>query len=577
MSEDNTKRVGRTDDEVSNATTIVKEYTTPLHKPIDPDINLFDFLAQRAQRDPDGSMVCYKDADGAWQTFSATEFRDKVIQIAKGLIGWGARPGESIAIIAHTRWEWVALDLAIMAIGCVTVPVYETNSPSQIRTVFNDSSVVLAFAEDDGQRDKVESISNDVASLRATYVIESDAVDAIIAFGAHVGDDEFEKRRKAAHGDTLATIIYTSGSTGTPKGIEISHRNMAAECMHALQYMPRAIDIPDRRLLLFLPMSHVFARFMTIVAFAGTLTLGLSSNMKTIIKDFESFGPTLLLAVPRVFEKVYNAASQRAGTGLAGRMFLRGVKAAQDWSSYEQSDRKMPLSVRMRHAFYNQVVYKKILTVFGPNADFAITGGAPMDPDLAHFYNGIGMPLLEGYGMTETCGPVSVSLPENNHIGTIGQPLCGTTVGVAEDGELCFRGANVCMGYHNQPEVTAQQITDGWLHTGDLGDVDEDGFITLTGRKKDLIITAGGKNVSPGQLETTVMTSPVVAQCLVIGDRKPFIAALVTLDLDDANAWLTSQGAAPAATLEELSKNPIVYAEVERIVNKANEGVSRAE
>lgn len=211
MSEDNTKRVGRTDDEVSNATTIVKEYTTPLHKPIDPDINLFDFLAQRAQRDPDGSMVCYKDADGAWQTFSATEFRDKVIQIAKGLIGWGARPGESIAIIAHTRWEWVALDLAIMAIGCVTVPVYETNSPSQIRTVFNDSSVVLAFAEDDGQRDKVESISNDVASLRATYVIESDAVDAIIAFGAHVGDDEFEKRRKAAHGDTLATIIYTSG------------------------------------------------------------------------------------------------------------------------------------------------------------------------------------------------------------------------------------------------------------------------------------------------------------------------------------------------------------------------------
>ena len=577
MSEDNTKRVGRTDDEVSNATTIVKEYTTPLHKPIDPDINLFDFLALRALRDPDGSMVCYKDADGAWQTFSATEFRDKVIQIAKGLIGWGARPGESIAIIAHTRWEWVALDLAIMAIGCVTVPVYETNSPSQIRTVFNDSSVVLAFAEDDGQRDKVESISNDVASLRATYVIESDAVDAIIAFGAHVGDDEFEKRRKAAHGDTLATIIYTSGSTGTPKGIEISHRNMAAECMHALQYMPRAIDIPDRRLLLFLPMSHVFARFMTIVAFAGTLTLGLSSNMKTIIKDFESFGPTLLLAVPRVFEKVYNAASQRAGTGLAGRMFLRGVKAAQDWSSYEQSDRKMPLSVRMRHAFYNQVVYKKIRTVFGPNADFAITGGAPMDPDLAHFYNGIGMPLLEGYGMTETCGPVSVSLPENNHIGTIGQPLCGTTVGVAEDGELCFRGANVCMGYHNQPEVTAQQITDGWLHTGDLGDVDEDGFITLTGRKKDLIITAGGKNVSPGQLETTVMTSPVVAQCLVIGDRKPFIAALVTLDLDDANAWLTSQGAAPAATLEELSKNPIVYAEVERIVNKANEGVSRAE
>ncbi|PAU68165.1 AMP-dependent synthetase/ligase [Bifidobacterium criceti] len=577
MSEDNTKRATRDDDEVTNATVIVKEYTTALHEPIDPDINLFDFLAQRAQRDADGSMVSYKNGDGQWETFSAAEFRDKVIAIAKGLIGWGARPGESIAIIAHTRWEWVALDLAIMSIGCVTVPVYETNSPAQIRTVFNDASVVLAFAEDDGQREKVESINVDVASLRATYVITSDAVNAIIAFGAHVSDDEFEKRRKATHGDMLATIIYTSGSTGTPKGIEISHRNMAAECMHALQYMPRAINIPDRRLLLFLPMSHVFARFMTIVAFAGTLTLGLSSNMKTIIKDFENFGPTLLLAVPRVFEKVYNAASQRAGTGIAGRMFLRGVKAAQEWSRYEQSGERMPASVRMRHAFYNQIVYKKIRTVFGPNADFAITGGAPMDSDLAHFYNGIGMPLLEGYGMTETCGPVSVSLPENNRIGTIGQPLCGTTVGIAQDGELCFKGESVCMGYHNQPEVTEQQITDGWLHTGDLGDVDEDGFITLTGRKKDLIITAGGKNVSPGQLETTVMTSPVVAQCLVIGDRKPFIAALITLDLDDANAWLTSQGAAPASSLEELSKNPIVYTEVERIVNKANEGVSRAE
>ncbi len=577
MSEDNTKRATRDDDEVTNATVIVKKYTTALHEPIDPDINLFDFLAQRAQRDADGSMVSYKNDDGQWETFSAAEFRDKVIAIAKGLIGWGARPGESIAIIAHTRWEWVALDLAIMSIGCVTVPVYETNSPAQIRTVFNDASVVLAFAEDDGQREKVESINVDVASLRATYVITSDAVNAIIAFGAHVSDGEFEKRRKATHGDVLATIIYTSGSTGTPKGIEISHRNMAAECMHALQYMPRAINIPDRRLLLFLPMSHVFARFMTIVAFAGTLTLGLSSNMKTIIKDFENFGPTLLLAVPRVFEKVYNAASQRAGTGIAGRMFLRGVKAAQEWSRYEQSGERMPASVRMRHAFYNQIVYKKIRTVFGPNADFAITGGAPMDSDLAHFYNGIGMPLLEGYGMTETCGPVSVSLPENNRIGTIGQPLCGTTVGIAQDGELCFKGESVCMGYHNQPEVTEQQITDGWLHTGDLGDVDEDGFITLTGRKKDLIITAGGKNVSPGQLETTVMTSPVVAQCLVIGDRKPFIAALITLDLDDANAWLTSQGAAPASSLEELSKNPIVYTEVERIVNKANEGVSRAE
>ena len=578
MSEDRSTQgtPARTEDGTCNAG-IVKQYETPLHKPINPDINLFDFVQSRAERNPDGSMVGYKDADGVWQSFTAVEFRDKVIAIAKGLIGWGARPGESIAIIAHTRWEWVALDMAIMAIGCVTIPVYETNSAAQMRTVFNDAEVVLVFAEDDTQRDKVESVSNESPSVRASFVINSDAVDAIIAFGAHVSDEEFTRRKNAAHGDTLATIIYTSGSTGTPKGVEISHRNMAAECMHALQYMPRAIDIPDRRLLLFLPLSHVFARFMATVAFAGTLTLGLSSDMKTIIKDFEEFGPTLLLAVPRVFEKVYNAASQRAGSGFAGKMFLRGVAAAQEWSKYEQSGEKMPLSVKMRHAFYDKVVYSKIRTVFGPNADFAITGGAPMDPDLAHFYNGIGMPLLEGYGMTETSGPVCVSLPENNHIGTIGQPLCGTTVGIAEDGELCFKGDCVCMGYHNQPEVTNQQIADGWLHTGDLGDVDDEGFITLTGRKKDLIITAGGKNVSPGPMEEVIQRAPFVSQALVLGDKRPFISALITLDEESLRPWLTKKGLNADMTMDEAATNPVVRAEVQKWVDKANEGVSRAE
>lgn len=455
------------------ATTIVKQYTTELHEPINPDINLFDFLDGRVERNPDGSMVEYKE-DGEWKSFSATEFREKVIAIAKGLIGWGAAPGESISIIAHTSWQWVALDMAIMSIGCVTVPVYETNSPAQIRSVFNDSQVVLAFTEDDTQAVKIEAVDSEVPSLRESLTIDAGALDAIIAFGTKITDEDFYARKNACHGDVLATIIYTSGSTGTPKGVEITHRNMAAECMHALQYMPRAINIPDRRLLLFLPMSHVFARFMAIVGFAGTLTLGLSSNMKTIVKDFETFGPTLLLAVPRVYEKVYNAASQRAGTGIAGKMFAAAAEVAVEWSSLEQAGEKPNFRLRMRHAFYEQIVYKKIRTIFGPNADFAITGGAPMDGRLANFFNGIGMPVLEGYGMTETSGPVSVSLPDNNHIGTIGQPLCGTTVGIAEDGELCFKGDSICRGYHNQPEVTAQQIVDGWLHTGDLGDVDED-------------------------------------------------------------------------------------------------------
>lgn len=558
---------------------IRKQYTTPLKEPINPDINLFDFLEDRVNRLPDGDLIGYKDesAPSGWGYYTATEFRDLVIKIGKGLIGWGARPGESISIIAHTCWEWVALDMAIMGIGCVTVPVYETNSAAQIRSVYNDSEVVLAFAEDDTQRDKVESVANDIPSLRDTFVIDMGAIDAIIAFGEHITDEEFYARKNAAHGDTLATIIYTSGSTGTPKGVEISHRNMAAECMHSYQKMPRAIDIPDRRLLLFLPMSHVFARFMTIVGIGGTVTVALSGDMKSIVHDFETFGPTLLLAVPRVFEKVYNAASQRAGTGVSGKLFARGVKTAIEWSKTEQAGDKPGFGLKCRHAFYEAAVYKKIRTIFGPNADFAITGGAPMDPELSHFFSGIGVPLYEGYGMTETSGPVSVNLPEGNKIGTLGQPLNGTTVGIADDGELLFKGESICMGYHNQPEVTAEQITDGWLHTGDLGDIDDEGYITITGRKKDLIITAGGKNVSPSALETTVMTSPVVSQCLVIGDRKPFVAALVTLDLEDGNAWLQSRGAAPAANLEEMAKNPIVHAEVERIINKANEGVSRAE
>ena len=281
--------------------------------------------------------------------------------------------------------------------------------------------------------------------------------------------------------------------------------------------------------------------------------------------------------LPRVFEKVYNAASQRAGKGIAGKMFLRAADVARDWSKAEQAGEKLPWRGRLAHGFYELVVYKKIRTIFGPNADFAITGGAPMDANLSHFFNGIGMPLLEGYGMTETCGPVCVSLPENNRIGTIGMPMSGVTAGIADDGELCVRGHLVCRGYHNHPDVTAEQIVDGWLHTGDLGDIDEDGFISITGRKKDLIITAGGKNVSPGLLEAAVMTSPVVNQCLVIGDRKPFVAALVTLDLADANAWLKSQGAQEESDLASLARNPIVHTEVERAVNQANEGVSRAE
>lgn len=564
-------------DKAINDTRIVKQFTNPVKEPIDSDVNLFDLLDNRAKRDPEGAMIEYKGDDGTWHPYSAQVFRDMVIDLAKGLIGLGVNKGDSVAIVSRTRWEWTALDVAIMSIGAVTVPVYETNSASQVSWIFNDSKVTLAIAEDDGQRDKIESVRSEVPTLRNVFVIEAGGLNAIKTYGESVTDAEFREYKEASHGDDRATIVYTSGSTGTPKGVELTHRNFAFLVFSALQYMPRAGAWPNRRLLLFLPLSHVFARFMEFFSFGGTISLALSSNMKTMVKDFETFGPTLLLAVPRVYEKVYNAASQRAGTGFAGKMFMRAAENAREWSKAEQKGEQLPIAGRIAHAFYEQVVYKKIRTIFGPNADFAITGGAPMDSELSHFFNGIGLPVLEGYGMTETCGPVCVSLPEDNRIGTIGMPMCGITAGIAEDGELVVKGPLVCKGYHNNPEVTTQQITDGWLHTGDLGDISEDGFISITGRKKDLIITAGGKNVSPGLLEASVMTSPVVNQCLVIGDKKPFVAALVTLDLADANNWLESQGAKPEPDLASLAKNAIVHAEVERAVNAANEGVSRAE
>ena len=564
-------------DKAINDTRIVKQFTNPVKEPIDSDINLFDLLDNRAKRDPEGAMIEYKGDDGTWHPYSAQVFRDMVIDLAKGLVGLGVNKGDSVAIVSRTRWEWTALDMAIMSIGALTVPVYETNSASQVSWIFNDSKVTLAIAEDDGQRDKIESVRDEVPTLRNVFVIEAGGLNAIKTYGESVTDAEFWEYKEASHGDDRATIVYTSGSTGTPKGVELTHRNFAFLVLSALQYMPRAGAWPNRRLLLFLPLSHVFARFLEFFSFGGTISLALSSNMKTMVKDFETFGPTLLLAVPRVYEKVYNAASQRAGTGFAGKMFMRAAENAREWSKAEQKGEQLPLPGRVAHAFYEQVVYKKIRTIFGPNADFAITGGAPMDSELSHFFNGIGMPVLEGYGMTETCGPVCVSLPEDNRIGTIGMPMCGITAGIAEDGELVVKGPLVCKGYHNNPGVTAQQITDGWLHTGDLGDISEDGFISITGRKKDLIITAGGKNVSPGLLEASVMTSPVVNQCLVIGDKKPFVAALVTLDLADANNWLESQGAKPEPDLASLAKNAIVHAEVERAVNAANEGVSRAE
>lgn len=556
---------------------MIKEYTRPLEQGIDSDKNIFSVLEERVERTPDDNLVEYKNAQGEWAAFTAAEFKNKVVALAKGLIARGVMPGDSVSIIAHTCWQWTALDVAIMSIVALTVPVYETNSPAQVKMIFNDANVKMAFAEDDFQRDKIESVRDQCPDLGDVYVIGLGAIDTIIEYGRAVSDAEFLEREQTVKGSDLATIVYTSGSTGTPKGVELTHANFVFITYSGVNSMPDIAMKPNRRLLLFLPLAHVFARYMQFFCFAGNVSLGLSSNLKTILADFKAFKPTFILAVPRIFEKIYNAASQKAGAGFKGRVFADATQTAYDWSHAQQSGGSIPLALNAKHALYNKLVYSSIMEVFGGHVEYAVSGGAPLDSSIAHFFNGVGLPLLEGYGMTETCAPSSVNPTEGYKIGTIGLPLQGVTMGVDEEGELCIKSPAVCAGYHNNPDVTKQQIVDGWLHTGDLGSIDDDGFVSIVGRKKDLIITAGGKNVSPCEMEASIMTSPVVSQCVMIGDRKPFIAAIISLDLAETNLWLESKGAEQVADLDEASKNPIVRAEVERAVNKANELASRAE
>lgn len=556
---------------------MIKEYTRPLEQGIDSDKNIFSVLEERVERTPDDNLVEYKNAQGEWVAFTAAEFKNKVVALAKGLIARGVMPGDSVSIIAHTCWQWTALDVAIMSIGALTVPVYETNSPAQVKMIFNDANVKMAFAEDDFQRDKIESVRDQCPDLGDVHVIGLGAIDTIIEYGRAVSDAEFLEREQAVKGSDLATIVYTSGSAGTPKGVELTHANFVFITYSGVNSMPDIAMKPNRRLLLFLPLAHVFARYMQFFCFAGNVSLGLSSNLKTILADFKAFKPTFILAVPRIFEKIYNAASQKAGAGFKGRVFADATQTAYDWSHAQQSGGSIPLALNAKHALYNKLVYSSIMEVFGGHVEYAVSGGAPLDSSIAHFFNGVGLPLLEGYGMTETCAPSSVNPTEGYKIGTIGLPLQGVTMGVDEEGELCIKSPAVCAGYHNNPDVTKQQIVDGWLHTGDLGSIDDDGFVSIVGRKKDLIITAGGKNVSPCEMEASIMTSPVVSQCVMIGDRKPFIAAIISLDLAETNLWLESKGAEQVADLDEASKNPIVRAEVERAVNKANELASRAE
>lgn len=560
---------------------MLKEYTRPLTAAVDDNKNIFSLLDSRASSHPEDDLIGYKGDNGEWQYFTAEEFRTKVISVAKGLLARGFRKGEAIAILARTRWEWTCLDAAITSIGGVVVPIYETDSPAQIKYIVNDSHVRYVIAENDEQLHKTSTVADECPSLEAIFVIDTDGdsvIDILEEFGKSKTDEDFWAAENNVSGSDLATIVYTSGSTGTPKGIELTHSNFVFVAQSGDQSVKEIGHAEGgSRLLLFLPLAHVFARFMQYFSFCNTITLGLSNDFKTVITDFRDFKPTFILSVPRIFEKVYNAASQKAGTGFRGKLFSNSAKLAREWSRAQQQGEHLPLPKRLMHAFYNKAVYSQIMDVFGGRVRYAISGGAPLDTDITHFFNGIGLPILEGYGMTETCAPATVNPAEGYKIGTVGLPLEDISIGITDDGEICIKGRDICRGYHNNPELTKRQISDGWLHTGDLGTIDDDGFLTITGRKKDMIITAGGKNVSPEMLEASVMSSPVVAHCVAVGDRKPFIAAIITLDLSDANDWLRGQGAAEVPDLDEAAKNPIIRAEVKRAVDKANTQVSRAE
>ena len=535
---------------------MIKEYTRPLEQGIDSDKNIFSVLEERVERTPDDNLVEYKNAQGEWVAFTAAEFKNKVVALAKGLIARGVMPGDSVSIIAHTCWQWTALDVAIMSIGALTVPVYETNSPAQVKMIFNDANVKMAFAEDDFQRDKIESVRDQCPDLGDVYVIGLGAIDTIIEYGRAVSDAEFLEREQAVKGSDLATIVYTSGSTGTPKGVELTHANFVFITYSGVNSMPDIAMKPNRRLLLFLPLAHVFARYMQFFCFAGNVSLGLSSNLKTILADFKAFKPTFILAVPRIFEKIYNAASQKAGAGFKGRVFADATQTAYDWSHAQQSGGSIPLALNAKHALYNKLVYSSIMEVFGGHVEYAVSGGAPLDSSIAHFFNGVGLPLLEGYGMTETSPIISVNKIGANHPDTVGPILQGIEAKLGEKDELLVRGPQVMRGYWKRPEDTFKTLDpEGWLSTGDQADILPGNYLKIKGRIKEIIVTSTGEKVPPVDIEQAIETDPLFDQAMVYGDNRPFIVGLLVLNKDNFERF--------AGSLNLDSKDP------EILTNKA--------
>ena len=560
---------------------MLDHYTTPGESiEIRDDQTIYSLLTDRLARTGADTVIAAKKIDpGRWQNVTTGEFHERVVSAAKGLIALGIAKGDAVTIFSSTRLEWGILDFALAAVGAVSVPIYDTDSAPQAQRIMNDSAVKLAFADNRERFDRLDSVKDHCPALKQILMLEGNALGALEGLGVAVSDEELNERVATVRADDLATIVYTSGSTGNPKGAELTHKNFVSITITASQALHEVVLDDHPRLLLFLPLAHCFARFIQYASIASDDgVVGYLPDTKSLLPDLRSFEPTYLLGVPRVFEKVYNAASHKAGAGWKGRLFVKAAEAARVWSRKEQAGEQHTFAEIAERAKYETLVYRTVRGALGPKIKYVACGGAPLSLDLAHFYNGIGLPMIQGYGMTETAAPFAATRVTDNVIGTVGQPAPGSSIRISDEGELQVKGPNVFRGYHNLPEKTAEAFTaDGWLRTGDLASIDDEGRITITGRIKDIIITAGGKNVSPIPLEEEIAKCPIVEHCVVVGDQRPFIGALVTLDPESLALWLPAHGLSTETPVDRLATNAAVREEIQQCVDKANATVSRAE
>lgn len=552
----------------------MREYSSPPTYTLPAVGNLTDDLVSNARIDPT-RVVVSRRVGSRWADVTAAELLADVREVASGLIAAGVAAGDRVALISRTRYEWTVLDYAIWYAGALTVPIYETSSPPQIGWILSDSGSVLVVAEAADHAARVESVRGDLPGLRRLVTIDDGGLDELITAGRSVSESTLEARRGEVAPSTAATLIYTSGTTGQPKGCVLTHGNFMVELGVATAVLDDLFETEGASTLLFLPLAHVFARIIQVGAIKRRVRLGHSADIMNLLDDLSAFQPTFVLAVPRVFEKVFNTASQRATADGRGKVFDAAVAVALKYSQAAERSGPGPL-LRARHAMFDRLVYRRLRAALGGRTQYAVSGGAPLGERLAHFFRGIGVPVLEGYGLTETTGALTVNLPGTQRIGTVGRPLPGTSVRVADDGELLFRGGQLFTGYWRAEEATAAALDpEGWLHTGDLGELDDEGFVRITGRKKEILVTAGGKNVAPSVLEDRIRAHSLVSQCMVVGDGKPYVSALITLDPDAVPSWMERRGKSGPVT--SLVHDPDLLLEVQTAVDDANAAVSRAE